>query len=288
VLVIAVIVAVLVGRRKKTSPMLDQVLQPQLMPGQVRPAGSQLMPGEVGSADQRVSFVNPTMSMPGSLAQHENRNISSAGATANTQATQPRPEASTEKDLNTLLEFAQLTHFAAALTSLGVVEVADLQDVDDSEFSELGMSLADVKQLKDAIEGKPPDAAADPLQLLLASAQLTQFTASLKSLGVVEVADLQDVDDSEFSELGMSLADVKQLKDAIEGKPPDAAADPLQLLLASAQLTQFTASLKSLGVVEIADLVDLTDADYIELGMSAAQMQKLQIAARPQSENRVF
>jgi hypothetical protein len=220
VLVIAVIVAVLVGRRKKTSPMLDQVLQPQLMPGQVRPAGSQLMPGEVGSADQRVSFVNPTMSMPGSPAQHDNHNISSAGATANIQATQPRSEAFTEKDLNTLLEFAQLTQFAAAFTSLGVVEVADLQDVDDSEFSELGMSLADVKQLKDAIEGKPPDAAGDPLQLLLASAQLTQFAASLKSL----------------------------------------------------------------GVVEIADFVDLTDADYIELGMSAAQKQKLQIAARPQTE----
>jgi hypothetical protein len=220
VLVIAVIVAVLVGRRKKTSPMLDQMLQPQLMPGQVRPAGSQLMPGEVGSADQRDSFVNPTMSMPGSPAQHENHNISSAGATANIQATQPRSEAFTEKDLNTLLEFAQLTQFAAAFTSLGVVEVADLQDVDDSEFSELGMSLADVKQLKDAIEGKPPDAAGDPLQLLLASAQLTQFAASLKSL----------------------------------------------------------------GVVEIADFVDLTDADYIELGMSAAQKQKLQIAARPQTE----
>jgi hypothetical protein len=37
---------------------------------------------------------------------------------------------------------------------------------------------------------------------------------------------------------------------------------------------QFAASLKSLGVVEIADLVDLTDADYIELGMSAGEGAK--------------
>ena len=123
----------------------------------------------------------------------------------------------------------------------------------------------------------------------LARMGLQKFAEALRELGCVEPAHLQDLDAEDFDGIGMTAAQIEHAQAGggtpsptqpapVQGKAAPAAKtlSALDHELASMGLQKFAEALRELGCVEPADLQELDSEDMGGIGMTAAEIERMQ------------
>lgn len=186
------------------------------------------------------------------------------------------------------LEFWRIDELTEVLESLDVMSPSDLCMLELKEVSKIGLkkvqehhwqkAYAHSKYLEDIHFDKPPS----PLHLWLETWRLERLRKPLFDLGVDVKEDIMDLDEAEWSQLGMRLLEERRWKQATQqllkvirnfdfNDNTRSSAPSLTTWLESLKLEELDEPLKMLGVVELCDLADIDDRELASMKLNKLQ-----------------
>jgi hypothetical protein len=200
--------------------------------------------------------------------------------------------------LNLWLESWRLQRLGAGLFALGCDVKEDLVDLDESDVGPLQMRLLEqrrwkqgMKQLLTAIREfdftDDSKSSVPSLTTWLQSLKLERLRPKLEMLGVIELADLADLDDRELASLGLSKLQLKHWnmgmlqvmaahkQAALDGKNDDPS---FRTWLESWRLTRLQPIMEELGAYVRQDLLDLEPNEYQFLKMKSLEAKRFEQA----------
>lgn len=196
------------------------------------------------------------------------------------------------------LESWRLGRLLPGLKGLGCDVKEDIVDLEDSDLGPLGMRLLEERRWKQATEqlihmirkfdfNDDTRSSVPTLETWLYSLKLEELLEPLDDLGVVELADLADIDDRELANLNLNRLQLKHWKmglfQALSAREEAALDGKLDMpslrgWLESWRLGRTKPRMEQLGVYMQQDLLDLEPSEYGLLEMRPLEARRFEQA----------